>query len=331
MVRHGFLILLSFLLLVVAAGQGCPPSSGPGGGSGSPGQLPPSTADDGPDNPANDLPRVHNLNGPWEDGGREVRITQSGNQVTALYVQPYVCDHRDGTGQTDQTDLDFDATLSGDQLTGQTSVCSYGKDNPGGVGIRPADMKLTANEDDTELTGAWHDNRSDSDTPITITRLGCLKKSAADYGLPPGNEQTSDYNANRVYRKDGSVETVPDDYVLNPDTDTMVRRHRGVDYSSHDANGNVANVPFTAGVTGTVDVIEGSQWNTIDVVLPNGNIVQYLHASEIDVKDGDSVGPNTVLGQTGDTGAGSIHLHVQAKDKNGNYINPNCAAEGIAQ
>jgi hypothetical protein len=152
MVRHGFLILLSLLLLVIAAGQGCPPSSGPGGGSGAPDQLPPSTADDGPDNPQDNAPPAHDLTGPWEDNGREVRINQSGGQVTALYVKPYVCDHRDGTGQTDQTDLDFNATISGDQLTGEISVCNYGKDNPAGVGIRPTQMTLTVNSDDTTLS-----------------------------------------------------------------------------------------------------------------------------------------------------------------------------------
>ena len=329
-----------YILLVAAAsiaalcvGQGCPtganPAPSPAPGTSDTGA--PSTADDGPDSPQDNAPPQHDLTGPWEDNGRVVRIAQSGDQVTALYAEPYVCDHRDGTGETDQTDLDFNATISGDQLTGDTSVCGYGKDNPAGVGIRSAQITLTVNSDDTTLTGSWHNDQDDSDVPISLTRLGCLEKSATDYGLPAGNIQTSEYNANRVRRNDGSVETVADDYVLNPQTDDWVRRHRGVDYSSRDAQGNVTNVPFTAGVTGTAGVVAGSQWNTINVTLPNGNIVQYLHASEIDVTDHAPVGPNTVLGRTGDTGADAIHLHVQAKDSSGNYINPACAEEGIVQ
>ena len=65
---------------------------------------------------------------------------------------------------------------------------------------------------------------------------------------------TSDYNALRVYHRDGTVQTVPDDYVLNPTTDLKVSRHGGIDYSSHPASGGgtATPEPFTAGVPGTV-------------------------------------------------------------------------------
>jgi hypothetical protein len=83
------------------------------------------------------------LNGKWDDNGRAVCITQTGTSVSARYLEPYVCDHRDGTGQTSETDFDFDATLADRTLTGQTTVCKFGAGNPAGVGLGQADMTLT--------------------------------------------------------------------------------------------------------------------------------------------------------------------------------------------
>jgi murein DD-endopeptidase MepM/ murein hydrolase activator NlpD len=65
-------------------------------------------------------------------------------------------------------------------------------------------------------------------------------------------------------------------------------------------------LPFTSGVMGRVDVVENSQWNTITITitLGNGNTIQFLHASRVDVVDGQIVGPDIVLGVTGNTGSG---------------------------
>jgi hypothetical protein len=151
----------------------------------------------------------------------------------------------------------------------------------------------------------------------------CPPTTAQDFGLPEGNRMTSDYNALRVYHRDGTVQTVPDDYVLNPATDLRISRHGGIDYSSHPAGGGAATPePFTAGVPGTVHIVPNSPWNTIEVRLDNGDIIQYLHASRIDVQEGQRVDPDTVLGMTGKTGAAAIHLHVQAKDRQGHSFDP---------
>jgi hypothetical protein len=94
-----------------------------------------------------------NLNGFWKDGARAVRIVQNGNDVSAYYVEPYECDHRDGTGKKDKTNIDFTAKLDvtvngitlkkeGYTLTGETTVCNFGKDNPDGVGLARMKMKL---------------------------------------------------------------------------------------------------------------------------------------------------------------------------------------------
>lgn len=137
----------------------------------------------------------------------------------------------------------------------------------------------------------------------------------------------------RVYKKDPNnptkpltnqpkdyPRTVPSDY--KPQADEMVRPHRGIDFTSHDAKGKVASVEFKAGVYGTVVAPVGGSVGTVTVRLANGMTVQYLHTSERNVKIGDPVTPDTVLGKTGSTGAGAVHLHVQARDQKGNPINP---------
>ncbi len=66
-------------------------------------------------------------------------------------------------------------------------------------------------------------------------------------------------------------------------------------------------------------------WGTITVQNRDGSLIQYLHTSASHVKVGDILAPDTKLGVTGRTGAGVIHLHVQAKDKYGNAISPDLA------
>jgi murein DD-endopeptidase MepM/ murein hydrolase activator NlpD len=107
--------------------------------------------------------------------------------------------------------------------------------------------------------------------------------------------------------------------------------HYGIDFSSRDAEDRIVPLDFTAGVSGTVTVHENSRWNTISVRLANGNVVQYLHASRVYVNSGDKVAPNTRLGRTGDVGSpGSLHLHIQARDRDGKYIDPDRAVLGAS-
>src|SRR5206468_9610080 len=82
---------------------------------------------------------------------------------------------------------------------------------------------------------------------------------------------------------------------------------------------------FKAGVHGVVVRAGGGPWGTIAVQLRDGTVIQYLHTTASHVKVGDIVAPDTSLGVTGRTGAGVIHLHVQAKDKYGNVISPDLA------
>ncbi|MFO0840652.1 MAG: thrombospondin type 3 repeat-containing protein [Phycisphaerae bacterium] len=113
-----------------------------------------------------------NLNGKWLDNGRLVCITHAGASVQARYVVPYICDHRDGTGQSSETDFDFDATISARTLTGETTVCNFGAGNPLGVGISRASMTLTVSPDGATLSGTFFNALDNNDAPISLTKVG---------------------------------------------------------------------------------------------------------------------------------------------------------------
>ena len=92
-------------------------------------------------------------------------------------------------------------------------------------------------------------------------------------------------------------------------------------------------MPFKSGVYGEAWAIEGSDYHTINVRLSNGVILQFLHASTTFMPYGEKnrtpVTPDTVLGLTGSTGADAIHLHVQARDPAGRYLDPDCATSRL--
>ena len=126
-----------------------------------------------------------NLNGPWMDGARAVTITQSGSSVTATYDADYDCDPRDG-GPIQKTHDDFNgATLSGNQLSGQITVCSWGKGNANGTGLKKSAFNLTVSADGQKLEGSFFNSNTGKDVPITITRkcggktVSCPEISAA--------------------------------------------------------------------------------------------------------------------------------------------------------
>ena len=108
----------------------------------------------------------HDLNGLWSDNGHRVQISQSGASVTATYLDPWDCDHRDGTGQHSQTTEDFSGTLVCATITGQTSTCRYGAGNNPGIIQSP--MQLTVSEDGNTLSGTWQSDEGSG--AITLTR-----------------------------------------------------------------------------------------------------------------------------------------------------------------
>jgi murein DD-endopeptidase MepM/ murein hydrolase activator NlpD len=154
-------------------------------------------------------------------------------------------------------------------------------------------------------------------------------------GLPKGTMRTSEPFATRIYKTNGAGAilkeqpkgypfTITEDYVLKEDED--FRTHQGVDFSSRPAPGEKPTpLDFKAGVHGVVVKAGDGPWGTITVQIWDGTLIQYLHATASRVKVGDIVTPDTKLGVTGRTGAGTIHLHIQAKDKFGNAISPDLA------
>jgi hypothetical protein len=112
------------------------------------------------------------LDGVWNEGGRQVCIIQAGATVQARYVEPFLCDHADGTGRTSETFFDFDATLAGRSLSGELSVCKFGADNPLGVGIDRAAMLLTVSADGRTLSGVYLDPSQNASVAIELTRGG---------------------------------------------------------------------------------------------------------------------------------------------------------------
>ena len=69
----------------------------------------------------------------------------------------------------------------------------------------------------------------------------------------------------------------------------------------------------------------------LTVEYSNGNKVSFLHYSELaeGIEVGKQVKEGQLLGKTGDKGANSAHLHVQAKDKDGNEVDPEATNYGV--
>ena len=154
-------------------------------------------------------------------------------------------------------------------------------------------------------------------------------------GLPKGNTRTSEAFVVRIYKTDDAgviLKKQPNNYPISLASDYVLkdheaaRVHEGVDISSRPGLGQSPKpLDFNAGVQGVVVKAGDGPWGTITVQIRDGSLIQYLHTSASHLKIGDIVAPETKLGVTGRTGAGVIHLHVQAKDKNGNAISPDLA------
>ena len=183
----------------------------------------------------------------------------------------------------------------------------------------------------------------------------CAPPNPADptmFGLPGVNVMNSRYGNFRNYRN-GETHTVdPSTYPFDPEKDEKwPHAHPGIDITSHDAKDfmtspgewkhEAVNLPFTSPITGEVRcehkvgnaTCEGDPYNTISVVSCDGQYtVQFLHASRVDVQNGQSVSRGTQLGATGGFAAGEqgkvgVHLHVQVRknDKDGkpdSYVDP---------
>src|SRR5438445_1878488 len=154
----------------------------------------------------------------------------------------------------------------------------------------------------------------------------CTPPNVADptiFGLPGNNVIISRYERWRFKPRDLSKTHRIDisQYQPEPGADT-VTLHAGQDYTSRNEKGNPTKLPFTSPISGRVLCTHkkgdtkclNDGYNTVGVVsCDSAYTLQFLHASRIDVHDGQVVTRGTQLGVTGETGAkgAGVHLHVQ--------------------
>jgi murein DD-endopeptidase MepM/ murein hydrolase activator NlpD len=86
------------------------------------------------------------------------------------------------------------------------------------------------------------------------------------------------------------------------------------------------NTPLEALTDGKVIAakFDSASGNMISIEDANGNVFTYKHLESLGVKEGDIVKRGQVIGKSGKSGYASTgpHLHLEAKDKQGNYRSP---------
>ena len=88
------------------------------------------------------------LSGLWLDGEFPTMLEHTGSLLRARWIKPpYQCDPGGGGGLL-STDLNFEATVQGNYVSGQTTTCSTS-------GLEMAEMELTISDDRNTMTGAW--------------------------------------------------------------------------------------------------------------------------------------------------------------------------------
>jgi Peptidase family M23 len=306
----------------LGGGSGGPASSGPPPDG--PAGVPP---DDRPDFPP-EYPQPADLSGQWvQDGAAGAFFLDvAGNQVIARRGQPWICGPagpapaNGAPGALLTNDRHFEGQLAGRDLVGQVAVCWSGNGEAPTWAMAP--LRLTVDPDGEQFVGSWHDDFRDDDVSVALSRVPIPLLAAEDFGLPPTNLRIYGYGIKKVYRQNGLIVTVPEDYVLDPEADDEVVRHLGIDYTSRNDRWVLASLPFATPVAGTVHLVSSSPWNTIALQLVTGDWLQILHASAIQVQDGQHVAGGTILGTTGSTGASTLHLHIQARTSRGDPANP---------
>jgi hypothetical protein len=320
---------------------GGPFAGNPGGGSGGGGSdsapLPgtpatpasPAEPSDSPPDSSSAPPRRQDLAGVWiqDDAPGQFYIAVEDGTIRAHRGQPWVClptgpaPSADGAAVgSPQNEVYFQATADGRHVQGQVAVCWYGGDED--PHWAPAPLELSLADDGNRLTGTWQDDARGRTVDLALARQPAPELTAEDFGLPGTNLRIYDYGAKRAFRADGTIVSVPNDYAQNSESDEEVLWHMGIDFASRDERWIVTSLPFTTPVGGIAHVFPESPWKTFSIRLDTGDELQFLHAGEIHVQTGDRVEAGTILGKTGATGAATIHLHVQAKDANGDVASP---------
>lgn len=206
-----------------------------------------------------------------------------------------------------------------------------------GVPKEPRTAAQPSVRDNRRPEGKVKENRVPQVATVESGKAPVSPVSPTTFGLPVNNRVTSAYGTQRVYKTDDSGKILPKQPAGYPRRESTeyrargnekVKPHRGIDFQSRDAQGRPARMDFRAGVHGRVVEPIGGPMGTITVELKDGTRIQYLHTSQQNVRVGQDVAPETILGKTGATGANAIHLHVQARDRNGTFIDPALVLRG---
>lgn len=152
-----------------------------------------------------------------------------------------------------------------------------------------------------------------------------------------GNKRSAEPSEVRVYpaKADGTADRRKKPWIgsdTNPEhkvkENEVAVYHGAIDITSRGPDGRPVAREFKAGVYGTV---LASRPGFIAVQMADRNIVQYLHASEVRLKPGQPVNPDTILGETGNLGTSGkrldmpIHLHIQVTNSEGKLVDPDRA------
>jgi tape measure domain-containing protein len=136
--------------------------------------------------------------------------------------------------------------------------------------------------------------------------------------LSNNNTSIAGLNAATTKSTSNNIELVSPSSLLRIDAGLLTspmgmrngRMHSGTDYDFGDKS-PIATGAMN-GVVTEVGYEEGGYGNYVVVKYPDGSEVLYAHLSEVKVKQGDKVGPYTIVGTQGSTGRSSAsHLHIE--------------------
>jgi hypothetical protein len=283
-------------------------TGGGGGGGGGGSQTPASGTGNGTGSCAD-------LAGFWvEQGGSVPRyafLSHVGNTLVSTFLQPAICDHRDGTGATSQTTDDFSATLSGCQFSGSLSVCQFGCTDQCTNGWTASDtLTGEASADGQKITATWMDMNGNVND-FTLFRLLCQPKLPGDYGLP-------DSGTNQ-WTRNAAQSNTPDDGGIGG----------GVFYAPQQSGPLAADVTVTAGVTeGVVDTVTQFSDGGLNIVIRHevtGDTIsfQFTSAQPL-ISEGQVISSaSTPIAQIA-AGTQSSSFTVFGKNADGSPNSPDC-------
>lgn len=102
--------------------------------------------------------------------------------------------------------------------------------------------------------------------------------------------------------------------------DGGARQHRALDISTPIGTPIYTVAP---GRVTKVRPLDGASGNWVEVTHPDGTTSTYSHMNSFGVEEGQTVPAGAVLGEVGNTGAGSgPHLHLVMRDANGERVDP---------